>query len=286
MKGEKMVENKLNILVVDDDRRMVRTICDILKINGYEASDAYSGEEAAEKVSAVTFDCVLMDIKMPGAGGINALQLIKGHAPDLPVILMSAYATEDVAIEAKKQGAYAVLAKPFDVQMVLSFLSLLRREESILIVDDDPLFCKTLTDILQSRGCRVQSEHDPGKVLDHMKEEYKLVVVLDIKLGDTKGLDVLKAIRKKYPTKPVLLVTGYRDEMTDSIKKGLQIGAYTCLYKPLPDEALINAIKEIRRKKLCAVLGEAFENAPVAQGINACASEMSSRAVRGKNGQA
>jgi two-component system response regulator HydG len=265
MKREKMEENKLNILVVDDDRRMVRTMCDILKINGYDASDAYSGQEAVEKVRAALFDCVLMDIKMPGNGGINAMQMIKDLLPDLPVILMSAYATEELAAEAKKQGAYAVLTKPFDVQMVLSFLSLLRREESILIVDDDPLFCRTLTDILQARGCRVQSEDDPGRVLDHMKEEYKLVVVLDIKLGDTNGLDVLKAIRTKYPTKPVLLVTGYRDQMTDSIKKGLEIGAYTCLYKPLPDEALINAIKEIRRKKLCAVLGEAFENAPVEQ---------------------
>ena len=260
-----MEENKVNILVVDDDRRMVRTICDILKIHGYEASDAYSGEEAAQKVRAVRFDCVLMDIKMPGAGGINALRMIKDLAPELPVILMSAYATDELAADAKKQGAYAVLAKPFDIQMVLSFLSLLKREESILVVDDDPLFCKTLTDILQARGCRVQSENDPSRVMDHMEEEYKLVVVLDIKLGDTNGLDVLKAIRAKYPTKPVLLVTGYGEEMTDSIKKGLQIGAYTCLYKPLPDEALINAIREIRRKKLCVVLGEAFDNAPALQ---------------------
>lgn len=260
-----MEENKLNILVVDDDRRMVRTICDILKINGYAAREAYSGEEAVEKVRAAPFDCVLMDIKMPGAGGINALQMIKNHSPELPVILMSAYATEELVAEAKKLGAYAVLTKPFDVQMVLSFLSLLRREESILVVDDDPLFCRTLTDILQARGCRVQSEDDPGRVMDRMKEEYKLLVVIDIKLGDTNGLDMLKAIRAKYPTKPVLLVTGYGEGMADSINKGLQIGAYTCLYKPLPDEALINTIREIRRKKLCAVLGEAFENSPAAR---------------------
>lgn len=257
-----MEDNKLNILVVDDDRRMVRTICDILKINGYDVSDAYSGEEAVAKVRTVTFDCVIMDIKMPGNGGITALQMIKSLSPELPVILMSAYATEELAAEAKKQGAYAVLAKPFDVQMVLSFLSLIRREESILVVDDDPIFCKTLTDILEARGCRVQSENDPDRVLDRMEEEYKLVVVLDIKLGDTNGLDVLKAIRTKYPTKPVLLVTGYGEEMADSVQKGLQIGAYTCLYKPLPDESLINTIREIRRKKMCAVLGETFENAP------------------------
>jgi two-component system response regulator HydG len=259
------MQERIKVLVVDDDRRMVRTICDILRLKGYSAMEAFTGEEALERVRSAPFDCVLMDIKMPGTGGINALQMIKRHSPELPVILMSAYVSEESAAEAKKQGAYAVLAKPFDVQMVLSFLSLLKREDSVLIVDDDPLFCKTLTDILQARGCRVQSEDDPGRVMDDMAEEYKLVVVLDIKLGDTNGLDVLKAIRAKYPTKPVLLVTGYREEMNDSIRKGLQIGAYTCLYKPLPDEALINAIREIRRKKLCVVLGEAFDNAPALQ---------------------
>ncbi len=255
----------MNVLVVDDDRRMVKTICDILTVHGHVAMAAYTGKEAVEKLRTGRPDCVLMDIKMPGIDGVEALRTIKQASPELPVILMSAYATDELAVEAKKRGAYAVLTKPFDIQMVLSFLSLLRREESILVVDDDPLFCKTLTDILQARGCRVQSEEDPVKVLDHMEKEYQLVVVLDIKLGDTNGLDVLKAIRAKYPTKPVILITGYGEEMAESVQKGLQIGAYTCLYKPLPDESLISVIAEIRRKKLGAVLGESFENAPDAR---------------------
>jgi two-component system response regulator HydG len=261
MKRAMMEVNKMNILVVDDDCRMVKTISDILKVHGYAVSEACSGEEAVAKVQSEHFDCVMMDIKMPGIGGVEALKIMKSASPELPVILMSAYATEESASEGKKQGAYAVLTKPFDIQMVLSFLSLLRSEESILVVDDDPAFCRTLTDILQARGCRVQSENNPDRVLDHMKDEYQLVVVLDIKLGDTNGLDVLKTIRAKYPTKPVLLVTGYGAEMEDSIQKGLQIGAYTCMYKPLPDESLVRTIKEIRRKKLSAVLGEPFENA-------------------------
>ena len=67
-----------------------------------------------------------MDIKMPGINGVEALRMIKGISPDLPVVLISAYATEEVEAEAKEQGAYAVLTKPIDVQMVLSFLSLLQ----------------------------------------------------------------------------------------------------------------------------------------------------------------
>jgi DNA-binding NtrC family response regulator len=252
------MEGKIKVLVVDDDRRMVKTIGDILKIKGYEALAADTGEEAVEKVASERPDCVLMDVKMPGIDGVEALKMIKEVSPDLPVVLMSAYATEEQIAEAKREGAYTVLTKPIDIQMVLSFLSLIRREDSILVVDDDPEFCGMLRDILRKRDYKVETEVDPGKVLGHMEEDYKLVVLLDLKLGDTDGLEVLKNIRAKYPTKPVVLVTGYRIETSDLIHKGLQIGAYTCLYKPFETEQIIGLIAEIKKKKLGAVLGEPF----------------------------
>jgi len=252
------MKEHLKVLVVDDDRRMVKTVCDILKVKGYETLEAYTGEEAVEMVRAGGPDCVLMDIKMPGIGGVEALSMIKGLSPELPVVLMSAYATEEMVEEARRQGAYSVLTKPIDVQMVLSFLSILRKEESVLIVDDDPAFCKTLGDILRSRSYRVVTEMDPDKVLGHMEQNYKLVVILDLKLGRVNGLDVLKSIREKYPSKPVVLVTGYRDEMTESIGQGLRIGAYTCLYKPFEADEIFAVVEEISRKKMKATLGEPF----------------------------
>lgn len=252
------MKEKTKVLVVDDDRRMVKTICDILLVKGYEPAAAYSGEEAVEMVKSVTPDCVLMDVRMPGIDGVETLRMVKAVSPDLPVVLMSAYATEEQAEEAKRQGACTVLAKPIDISALLSFLALLRKEESILIVDDDPVFCKTLRDILHARGYRVMTEADPGKVLGHMEQNYKLAVVLDLKLGNADGVDILKDIRAKYPTKPVVLVTGYGGEMAASIEQGLQIGAYACLYKPLDVEKLIGIIEEISRRKMKALFGEPF----------------------------
>lgn len=252
------MDETVKILVVDDDCRMVKTICDILKAKGFAATPAYTGEEAVEMVRAEMPDCVLMDIKMPGIDGIEALRMMKEIVPNLPVVLMSAYATVDQAEEAKCQGAYSVLTKPIDIQQVLSFLSLLRKEESILVVDDDPGFCRTLKDILQSRNYRVETENDPEKVLDHMERQYDVIVVLDLKLGNANGLDILRDIRLRYPTKPVVLVTGYREEMASAIEQGIQVGAYTCLYKPLATEELIGIIQEISRKKLRSALGEPF----------------------------
>jgi DNA-binding NtrC family response regulator len=240
----------MKILVVDDDRRIVKTTCDILKIKGHEAIAAYTGAEGVDTVKRERPDCVLMDIKMPGISGVEAMKQMRSVIPDLPIVLVSAYATEDTVIEAERAGAYAVMSKPLDFQVILSFLSLLRKEESILVVDDDPGFCKTLKDILTLRGYRVETESEPKKVLDHLEKDYKLAVVLDLKLGAADGTDVLKEVRAKYPSKPVVLVTGYREEMANSIEKARRIGAYTCLYKPLEIDSLLQMIEDIRLKKL------------------------------------
>lgn len=246
----------MKILVVDDDQRIVKTTCDILKIKGHEAIAAYSGEEGVEKVRSATPDCVLMDIKMTSINGVEAMKRMKEIVQALPVVLVSAYATDELMEEAKRAGAYAVLGKPLNFPMILSFLSLLRKEESILVVDDDPDFCRTLKDILTLRGFHVETESEPQNVLEHLERDYKLTIVLVLKPGTVNGVDVLQDIRAKYPGKPVVMMTGYRSEMRDLIEKANDIGAYTYLYKPFETDALLQLIEEIRVKKLKNALGE------------------------------
>ena len=235
---------------------MVKTLCDILKVKGYDTAEAYTGREAVESVKSYGPDCVLMDISMPEVNGLEALKMIKEVSPDIPVILMSAYTTEEQVTEAKREGADALLTKPIDIQNLLSFFALLRTEESILIVDDDPEFSGMLKDLLKLRGYRVETEDDPEKVLAHLDKNCKLAVILDLKLGNTNGLDVFKLIRAKYPSKPVILVTAYGDEMKESIEKAYAIGAYACLYKPFESCALIRRIREISRRKRQMIFAE------------------------------
>jgi DNA-binding NtrC family response regulator len=250
------MKTNARLLVVDDDLRMVKTTCDILGVKGYEPIPVFSGEDALKLAGSETFGCVLMDIKMAGLNGIDTLKRMKKRAPELPVILMSAYATPEQREEAKRWGAYTVLGKPIDMEVFLSFLSILMKEKSVLVVDDDPEFCKTLKGILESREYRVKTEIDPDRVMAHMEDEYKLVVILDIKLGHRNGTDTLKTIRDRYPTKPVILITGYGKEMADAINRGTEIGAYTCMHKPLEFDTLVHHIEAIDRLKLQNLLGE------------------------------
>ena len=73
---------------------------------------------------------------------------------------------------------------------------------------------------------------------------------MDIKLNDISGLDVLKDIRKNNPSLPVLMVTGFREEMAESIKAALKINAYACLYKPLEIPQLFEMLSQLQKEHL------------------------------------
>src|SRR5258708_13677781 len=79
------------VLVVDDDRFMVRTLSDVLRLRGWEVGRAHSGAEAVELVSGRAFDVVLMDVKMPGMDGVAAFKAMSAFIPDIRVLLMTAY---------------------------------------------------------------------------------------------------------------------------------------------------------------------------------------------------
>ncbi len=245
---------KLRILVVDDDRRLARTLVDILMVKGHQAKAVYSGPEALNRVKRERFDCVISDIRMPEMNGVELHRAIREQHPQTPVVLMTAYSSDRLVQEGLEQGALAILAKPLDINNLLCFLSSLRRQQSVVIVDDDPAFCQTLGDILEGRGFAVSKLSDPSGVAESLDSD-ELAVLLDMKLNSIGGLEVLKEIRGRCPRLPVILVTGYRQEMSASIQAALEIGAYTCLYKPFQIDELLQALAELHKRDLSRILG-------------------------------
>ena len=110
------------LLIVDDDRFIVRTLTDILRLKGYQAEGAYSGEEALTAVERWPYDAVLMDIRMPGLSGVEAFRVIRRCSPRTRVILMTAYADSGLAAAAEQGGVVRVLSKPVDLGEVLALL--------------------------------------------------------------------------------------------------------------------------------------------------------------------
>jgi two-component system response regulator PilR (NtrC family) len=109
---------KEKILIVDDDLSGREWLEIMLRKAGYNVSTASGGEEALKMLNQTICDLVVSDIQMPGMGGVELLKNIKETSPDTEVIMITAYASTETAIEAMKRGAYDYITKPFKVDEI------------------------------------------------------------------------------------------------------------------------------------------------------------------------
>ncbi|MFO7838430.1 MAG: sigma-54 dependent transcriptional regulator [Desulfosalsimonadaceae bacterium] len=102
------------ILLIDDDEGLVHFLSRFFRRKGYAVTTCADGPCAIEKIRGENFDLILLDYKMPELNGLDTLTAIRDVEVKTPVILMTAYGTTDLAIEAMKRGAYDYLVKPFE----------------------------------------------------------------------------------------------------------------------------------------------------------------------------
>ncbi|WP_300459010.1 sigma-54 dependent transcriptional regulator [Desulfobacula sp.] len=112
------------ILVIDDDDQLRKSFCKLLKEETYAVISAASGEAGLEIVKENALDLVILDLRLPGINGMETFKQIKAIDSKLPVIIVTAYGTTQIAIEATKLGAYDYVLKPFDVVEMLTLIKL------------------------------------------------------------------------------------------------------------------------------------------------------------------
>lgn len=117
-----MSDYKVDILIVDDQKSICYSIERFLKVEGYSTLSAQDVENGMEFLEKYEPGVVVMDIRMPGKTGLEALALIKKRHPHVQVIMMTAYSTTEQAIEAIKLGAYDYLIKPFENDELLGLI--------------------------------------------------------------------------------------------------------------------------------------------------------------------
>ncbi|WP_391089473.1 sigma 54-interacting transcriptional regulator [Vibrio sp. NH-UV-68] len=111
------------VLIVEDDEGLREALVDTLALAGYEWLEADSAEDALVKLKSNSVDIVVSDVQMAGMGGLALLRNIKQHWPNLPVLLMTAYANIEDAVSAMKDGAIDYMAKPFAPEVLLNMVS-------------------------------------------------------------------------------------------------------------------------------------------------------------------
>ncbi len=107
------------ILVVEDDKALAEALTDTLELEGWQVSHAADGVAAVERMARENIALVLSDVHMERMDGHHLLQRIRTEQPDLPVILMTAYATVQKAVNAMQQGAVDYLVKPFEAETLV-----------------------------------------------------------------------------------------------------------------------------------------------------------------------
>jgi len=153
------------ILIVDDEENFRHMLSVILKKEGYDVEAASNGEEALQKVTLSPYDQVLCDIRMPKMDGLDFLNEAKKAGVDSTIIMMSAYGTVDIAIEAIKLGAYDYISKPFKPDEVI--LTLKKAEERERLRKENELLRK-----------EVKKEYSFENIISKNKQMQKIFEVI------------------------------------------------------------------------------------------------------------
>jgi len=185
------------ILIVDDDDSLRESLELVLSAESYEVISAPNGETALRIIEETPIDIVLCDLRMPGIDGMELLPQFARRLPGVSIILMSAYGTEDLAIEAMKRGAYDYIAKPFQPSEVL--LTLRKAQERERLRRENKLLRR---DIRRATGDRPIVATSPGMIelLEVMERAaaYKSTILLTGESGT--GKEVLaRAIHAQSP---------------------------------------------------------------------------------------
>ena len=126
------MEKDVNILVVDDEEIVRESLCSWLKEDGYQAESVEDGFKALDIIKKKPWNVLFVDLKMPGMDGLEVMRRAKALQPEVPIVIITAYATVNTAVEAMKEGAYDYLVKPFNPEEISLIIRRLIEKQALL----------------------------------------------------------------------------------------------------------------------------------------------------------
>jgi len=161
-----------DILIIDDEKAIRKTLSEILSFEGYKIEEAADGEEGLKKFRDKTYDVVLCDIKMPKVDGIEFLQKAGETNADVPIIMISGHGNIETAVEAVKKGAYDYISKPPDLNRLLITIRNAMDKSSLV----------TETKVLKRKVSKVQEMVGESHPIQKIKETIDKVAPTDARV--------------------------------------------------------------------------------------------------------
>jgi two-component system KDP operon response regulator KdpE len=228
-----MIQTAIRILLVDDELAIRRALRPPLVELGFQVLDVSRGEEALQMLRASSFDIVLLDVNMPGIGGIETLRRIRAFAPRLPILMLTVRDAEEEKVEALELGADDYVTKPFSTrELIARIRTAVRRVQAPARAEDAPIEIGELRldpvkRTVTKRGRTVHLTRKEFEILHCLMSRAGRVVTYARLLTAVWGTDCreeveylrtfVRQLRKKIeddPSKPLYLLTdvyvGYR----------------------------------------------------------------------------
>lgn len=243
-----------HLLIVDDDPRIRGLLTEALAALGYTTSQASNGREALEMVYDQEYDCVITDIRMPEIDGLTLLQSLKAQKPEMPVVMITAFAIPQHKAEAVEFGADGFLMKPFRLSKIEDVLTRVLAEgnghgksrrpiRDVLVVDDDPHFRILLLEVLEAMRYNADSVSTAEDALTRIEHHCPDAIISDYKLPGMSGETLLKTVKSIHPDLPVILISGYAPSLTGREFAGGAADAF--LMKPFRIDRIGEILKSL-----------------------------------------
>jgi CheY-like chemotaxis protein len=256
-------KSKRRILLVDDDRSLLTTLGDFLQFEGYEVITADSGEEGLRRLTGVTPDLIILDMSMPGMGGVGFLKAITGSdgRPKHPVLVLTARANmAEFFANVPVDGFVAKPCDPNDLLMEVSRILFLRGSAAeketggnsgplvVLLGEDDPVVRDSIRRNFSSEGIAVENVEKGPEVLEKAILRTPDVVLLKLVLSGMNGDTVARMLKDMPKTSaiPVILYDSEHSTVPDSrfVREGSNIMKFV---RSTMSWELLAAVREVVR---------------------------------------
>jgi DNA-binding NtrC family response regulator len=225
-----------SILVVEDETSLRESLREWLTDLGYQVEVASEGEEALRLIEERNFDVALLDLRLPGKNGLQVLREAKAKKPKLVGIIITAYPTTEMAVEAMKMGAVDFLSKPVDLDRLEALVKSKTEParvgaKPLLIVDDEPSMRGSLQHWFTDLGYQVETAGDGVEAMKRLAGKEYGLLILDLKLPKKDGMEVLRESRRLHPGLKVIIITAYPS--VETATEAMKQGAVEYLAKPI-----------------------------------------------------
>jgi DNA-binding NtrC family response regulator len=246
----------LKVLLIEDDETARTQLAKYIGKEGFQVIQAENGRVGLDMFHAENPDIVLTDMKMPDVDGMEVVHTVKRLAPEVQVIVFTAFGEVDTAVAVLREGVLDYLKKPIDLDLLSIAMGRAREKIAvnkegyfyphILLVEDEEIPRKKLKRVLEKEDWKVFEACDGIEALEQFRLTRFDVVLTDLKMPRMDGLQALVEMRKMSDNFEAIILTGYGDER--SAIEAMRSGAMNFLKKPIDLDQMIVSVEKALEK--------------------------------------